>query len=40
MVYMRVANMVLCVFLAATAVFTLLTTGTDISGAVLACYLL
>lgn len=40
MIYMRVANMLLCVMLAATAISKLILTGTDVSGAVLACYLL
>lgn len=40
MIYMRVANMVLCVLLAATAISKLLVAGDDVSGAVLACYLL
>eukprot|EP00904_Undaria_pinnatifida_P004481 jgi/Undpi1/14033/HiC_scaffold_9.g03684.m1 len=39
MIYMRVANMALCVLLAATALSKLLFSGLDVSGAVLACYL-
>lgn len=40
MVYMRVANMIMCVILAATALAELVTAGTDVSEGVLACYLL
>lgn len=40
MIYMRVANMILCVVLAATAFSKLLFSGVDVSGGVLACYLL
>lgn len=39
MVYMRLANIVLCVVLAAAAVVYLIG-STDLSGGVLACYLL
>ena len=40
MIYMRVANMALCVLLAATALSQLLVTTVDIAAGVLAVYLL
>ena len=40
MIYMRVANIGICVLLATAAIVKLIVPNVDVSGGVLACYLL